>query len=250
MPPEHPAGRGVALLPAFNESASIATTLRQIRAAVPWLDLVVIDDGSSDDTAAVARAADPAAVVLRLPFNLGIGGALRTGFRHAVRAGYDFAIQVDADGQHDPTQIAALLEPLAAGADLVIGSRFAEGSGAYEVSPLRRRAMSLLGLTLRGLLGRSFTDTSSGFRAFSSRCLEYFAKSYPAEYMESVEALLLACYAGLHVVEVPVTMHQRAGGQASNRQWRLVYHYLRIYVVLLSSASRERRPHFQEATRS
>ena len=248
MLPEPAGGRGVALLPAFNESASIAATLRQIRTAVPALDIVVIDDGSTDDTASVARAADASVVVLRLPFNLGIGGALRTGFRHAVREGYDFAIQVDADGQHDPAQIAALIAPLASGADLVIGSRFADGSGAYAVSPVRRKAMSLLGLTLRGLLGRSFTDTSSGFRAFSARCLDYFARSYPAEYMESVEALLMACYAGLQVVEVPVTMHQRTAGQASNRQWRLVYHYLRIYVVLLSSASRHRRPHFQEAT--
>ena len=102
MPPEHPAGRGVALLPAFNESASIATTLRQIRATVPSLRRRGDRRRLDDDTAAVARAGGPAAVVLRLPFNLGIGGALRTGFRYAVRAGYDFAVQVDADGQHDP----------------------------------------------------------------------------------------------------------------------------------------------------
>lgn len=240
-----PPGRGLAIVPAFNEAASIGATLEGLRRAMPSLDVVVIDDGSDDATAEVARAAG--ATVLHLPYNLGIGGALRTGFRFATRRGYDWAVQVDADGQHDPAELQAIIGPLSTGADLVIGSRFAVGSGAYEVPRLRKRAMSLLRITLRILLGRSFTDTSSGFRAFSPRCLEHFSRTYPAEYMESVEALLMACYSGLHVVEVPVTMHQRDAGVASNRRWRLIYHYLRIYVVLLSSASRRRRPRFQEA---
>lgn len=237
--------RGLVIIPAFDEAASIAATLAQVRAAVPTLDVLVVDDGSSDGTASVAEAAG--AAVLHLPYNLGIGGALRTGFRFAHRRGYDWAVQVDADGQHDPAEIPQLAAALADGADLVVGSRFAAGAGSYEVGRLRRRAMSLLRVTLRAMLGRSFTDTSSGFRVFSRRCLGYFADSYPAEYMESVEALLLACYAGLHVVEVPVVMHQRAGGRPSNRRWRLLYHYVRIYVVLVSSASRHRRPQFQAA---
>jgi glycosyltransferase involved in cell wall biosynthesis len=240
-----PTGRGLAIVPAFNEVATIGATLDQLRSAFPSLDVLVIDDGSDDGTAAVAREAG--ATVLELPYNLGIGGALRTGFRFADRRGYDWAVQVDADGQHDPDELHAIITPLMEGADLVIGSRFAKGSGAYEVGGVRRRAMSLLRITLRVLLGRSFTDTSSGFRAFSPRCLDYFAQSYPAEYMESVEALLMACYAGLRVVEVPVTMHQRGGGVASNQRWKLLYHYIRIYVVLVSSASRRRRPQFQEA---
>ncbi|MET0727324.1 MAG: glycosyltransferase family 2 protein [Acidimicrobiales bacterium] len=240
-----PIGHGLAIVPAFNEMETIGSTLHRLKAALPGLDVLVIDDGSDDDTARIARAAG--AMVVQLPYNLGIGGALRTGFRFAQRRRYDWAVQVDADGQHDPEQLRALLSPLHDGADLVVGSRFATGSGTYEVRGVRRRAMSLLRITLRVLLGRSFTDTSSGFRAFSPRCLDYFARSYPAEYMESVEALLMACYAGLHVVEVPVTMHQREGGVASNRRWRLIYHYLRIYVVLVSSASRRRRPRFREA---
>ncbi len=240
----HVSGHGLAIVPAFNEVETIAETLRRLHAALPDIDVLVIDDGSDDDTAQVAR--DAGAIVLQLPYNLGIGGALRTGFRFADRRDYDWAVQVDADGQHDPEELAAIVAPLADGADLVIGSRFAKGSGDYEVGAVRKRAMSLLRITLRVLLGRSFTDTSSGFRAFSPRCLDYFARNYPAEYMESVEALLMACYAGLHVVEVPVTMHQREGGVASNRRWRLLYHYLRIYVVLVSSASRRRHPRFGE----
>lgn len=237
--------RGLVIIPAFDEAASIESTLAQVRAAAPELDVLVVDDGSSDRTAVLAEAAG--ALVLHLPYNLGIGGALRTGFRFAHRRGYEWAVQVDADGQHDPTEIATLAAEIARGADLVVGSRFADGAGSYEVGRLRRRAMSLLRVTLRAMLGRSFTDTSSGFRAFSRRCLGYFADHYPAEYMESVEALLLACYAGLRVVEVPVVMHERSGGQPSNRRWRLLYHYVRIYVVLVSSASRNRRPDFQAA---
>lgn len=236
--------RGLVIVPAYNEEHSLGPTLGRLSAVSIPHDVLVIDDGSDDATAAVARA--HGAIVLRLPYNLGIGGALRTGFRYASSRGYPWAVQLDADGQHDPEQISRLLGPLEGGADLVVGSRFGVGSEPYEVGRLRRRAMSLLGLTLRALLGRSFTDTSSGFRAFSARCLDYFSRSYPAEYMESVEALLMAVYAGLRVVEVPVSMHQRAVGQASNRRWRLLYHYVRIYVVLLSSASLRHRPRFHE----
>lgn len=232
---------GVAIVPAFDEEDSIVETLRQLRASVPGVHVVVVDDGSTDRTGELARAAG--ATVLTMPFNVGIGGALRAGFRYADERGAAWAVQVDADGQHDPAQIPRIVAPIADGADLVVGSRFA-GHSTYEAGRVRRRAMSLLTITLRVLSGRSFTDTSSGFRAFSPAALRYFARHYPAEYMESVEALLMACYAGLRVVEVPVTMRARAAGTASTRRLRLVYHYLRIYAVLFSSASRSRRPDF------
>ena len=240
-----PAG-GVAIVPAFEEEDSIVDTLRQLRASVPGVHVVVVDDGSTDRTGELARA--EGATVLTMPFNVGIGGALRAGFRYADERGASWAVQVDGDGQHDPAQIPRIVGPLADGADLVVGSRFA-GQSTYEAGRVRRRAMSLLTLTLRALSGRSFTDTSSGFRAFSPTALHYFARHYPAEYMESVEALLMACYAGLRVVEVPVTMRARTGGTASTRRLRLVYHYLRIYAVLFSSASHRRRPGFGRAQR-
>lgn len=236
---------GMALVPAYNEESSIGDTLAQLGVDAPGVQVVVIDDGSEDRTGELARAAG--AVVLTMPFNVGIGGALRTGFRYAAEEGASWAVQVDADGQHDPSQLAALVAPVVDGADLVIGSRFLDPGATYEAGRMRRRAMSLLTLTLRGLSGRSFTDTSSGFRAFSPRAVAYFARNYPAEYMESVEALLMACYAGLRVVEVPVTMRSRSGGVASTRRLRLLYHYLRIYAVLFSSASRRRRPEFGRA---
>lgn len=220
------------IIPAFNEHEALPGTLAELAATVPSYDVVVIDDGSSDDTAEVAERLG--ATCLRLPFNLGIGGALRTGFRYAVDNGYSRAIQFDADGQHDASQISAILSPLDDGADMVIGSRFA-GVGDYRVGRSRGLAMGFLRWSIQRLAGRKFTDTSSGFRSFDRGVLEMFAVDYPIEYMDSVEALVLACRAGFDVREVPVTMRERMGGQASNRRFRLLYHYLRVLVSLANT---------------
>lgn len=238
---DHPgraAIRDLVIIPAYNEATTLPAVLDALRSKVPDCDVVVVDDGSTDDTHGVARAAG--AIVLRLPFNLGIGGALRTGFRYAVAEDYDRAVQLDADGQHDPELIPALLDALQ-GADFVVGSRFG-GGAAYDVGHTRRSAMRVLELAIRLLSGRTFTDTSSGFRAFNRPVLEFFARSYPSEYMESVEALLAATYEGFRIVEVPVEMHQRAGGQASTHRFRLAYHYVRVMVTLITRASRKRPP--------
>ena len=223
------------IIPAFNEEEALPAVLRELGTR-PGLDVVVIDDGSTDRTAAVAAA--EGVTVLSLPFNLGIGGALRTGFLYAVRNGYQQAIQFDGDGQHDPDEIGTLLDALAEGADMVVGSRFAGKATSYTVGRVRARAMGVLRFTIRTLTGRQFSDTSSGFRAFNREVLEFFARTYPSEYMESVEALLLACAEGFRVTEVPVHMKEREGGQPSNRRLRLVYHYLRLLVVLVASAPR------------
>ena len=223
-------------MPALNEAATLPAVLDRLHREVPWADVVVVDDGSTDATAAVGRAGG--AIVLSLPFNLGIGGALRTGFLYAVRNGYDRAVQFDGDGQHDPDEIPTLLAALDEGADMVVGSRFAGKSSSYSVSRVRARAMGVLRFTIKTLSGQQFSDTSSGFRAFNREVLEFFARTYPSEYMESVEALLLACAEGFQVAEVPVNMSDREAGTPSNRRWRLVYHYLRLLVVLVASAPR------------
>ena len=225
------------IIPAFNEHESLPATLAELAAIVPDHDVVVIDDGSIDDTADLAERLG--AVCLRLPFNLGIGGALRTGFRFAVDNGYQRAIQFDADGQHDASQIATILAPLDDGADMVIGSRFA-GVGDYHVGRSRGLAMGFLRWSIQRLAGQRFTDTSSGFRAFDRDMLEMFAVEYPIDYMDSVEALVLACRAGFDVREVPVTMRERFAGQASNRRFRLLYHYLRVLVSLANTPRRTR----------
>ena len=223
---------GLVIIPALNERAALGDVLDSLAELDDALDVLVVDDGSTDDTAAVARA--HGASVAPLPYNLGIGGALRTGFRYAVRHGYLWAVQFDADGQHEPAAIATLRAQLDDGADLVIGSRFTDGSD-YEVSAARGSAMSLLRLLVRILTGRRFTDTSSGCRGFSRPMLEFFGRNYPVEYMESVESLVLAVGAGFDVREVPVQMSSRASGVASTRRLRLVYHFLRVLVVMLVS---------------
>lgn len=231
--------RTLAILPAFNESASLPGVIEELRRCWPDLDLLVVDDGSTDDTAALAR--HHGARVASLPFNLGIGAALQTGFRYAVSHGYDRAFQFDADGQHDPTQIEVLLDALGEGADMVIGSRFAAAGCGYEVSSVRGGAMRLLRGSIRMLTGQRFTDASSGFRAFSRPMLAFYARHYPTDYMESAEALMLACQLGFRVVEVPARMRERSAGNPSNRNLKLAYHYLRVMVALFSRTPLRRR---------
>jgi glycosyltransferase involved in cell wall biosynthesis len=232
--------RSLAIIPAYNEEEALPGTLAELRDHHPGLDVLVISDGSMDRTAEVARGAGVR--VVELPFNLGIGGALRTGFLYATRHGYDAAVQFDADGQHDPTQIPKLLDAIEAGADMVVGSRFTATSAHYDVGGARRSAMRVLQLAVRLLAGKRFSDTSSGFRAFNPRVLEFFSRNYPSEYMESVESLIVANLEGFDVVEVPVDMRNRAAGQPSARRLRLVYHYLRLLLVLGSSARRRPKP--------
>lgn len=231
-------GRPLAIIPAYNEAEAIGATLSELRSILPEADILVVDDGSTDGTADIVRSHEVA--VISLPFNLGIGGALRVGFKWAVRQGYQTAFQFDADGQHDPAEVPALLAPLQHGADMVVGSRFHEGEPGYTVGRMRQRAMGSLRVTLRLLVRQSFTDTSSGFRAFNRPLLVFFASNYPAEYMESVEALFLACTEGFTVAEIPAKMRLRSAGTPSSRRFRLVYHFLRLYIVLLASVGRRR----------
>ena len=233
--------RTLVIIPAYNEREALPDVLRELAERVPQYDVLVIDDGSTDGTGQLARSAG--VNVVQLPFNVGVGGALRTGFRFAANRGYDRAVQTDADGQHDPAEIATLLAALDEGADMVIGSRFTGSGHPYEIGRLRRAAMSMLRFSVRLLSGHRFTDTTSGFRAFSGPVVELFAHNYPAEFMsDTVEALVLACTSGYRVVEVSTPMRERAGGVPSNRSVRLAYHYVRVLFALLITATRRRQP--------
>lgn len=232
--------RTLLILPAFNEEAALPRVLDELRAVLPDYDVLVVDDGSADETAGVARRAGVR--VAQLPFNLGVGGALQTGFRYAVKHGFDRVVQFDADGQHDATEVATLLAALDTGADMVVGSRFAHESRIYTTGRVRSGAIRFLRLSVQLLSGQRFSDTSSGFRAFSRPLVEFFAENYPVEYLgDTVEALLLACYEGHRVVEVPVHMHPRQGGTPSNRNVKLLYHYVRTLIIMVSTASLRRR---------
>ena len=228
------APRAVVVIPAFNEEAALPAVLRGLASELPELDVVVVDDGSVDATRDVAHEAG--VVCVRLPFNMGIGGALRAGFRYADEHGYDRAVQFDGDGQHRADQVRLLLDALDEGADMVVGNRF-EGGG-YDVGLGRRLAMSLLRFSVRLLTRQRFRDTSSGFRGIAQPLLRGFAAEYPVEYMDSVETLVAACRSGYRVVEIPVEMNKRAAGVPSTRSVRLAYHYARLAVALIGITRR------------
>lgn len=230
----------LAILPAFNEAASVASVVAEVRAADPGFEILVVDDGSSDETARVALEAG--AHVLRLAHNLGIGGAVQSGFRYARERGFDIAVQVDADGQHDPADLPKLLAPLLAGdADVVIGSRFAE-AGDYRASPLRRLAMRFFATTVSLVAQKRLTDTSSAFRAVNRRGIQLYSAHYPDGFLETVEATVIAVRNGLRVVEVPVAMRQRANGCTSLTISRSVYFAAAVLVGILAGAGRRSAP--------
>lgn len=225
-----PGARLLVVVPALNEEETIAAVVTSLRAS--GRDVLVIDDGSTDRTSACAEGAG--ARVLRLPINLGVGGALRLGFREAVRLGFDVVVQCDADGQHDPAQIDLLLDALSArGLDLAIGSRFAGGDDAYGIAAHRRLAIRLLAAITSRIARVPITDPSSGFRAIGPRLLPVFAREYPSEYLgDTVEALVEVARAGYAVGEVPVTMSERQGGAASAGGTAAAWYTLRVLIVI------------------
>lgn len=207
-----PAPRVLVVVPALNEESSIGSVIDGIRSHAPDADVLVVDDHSADDTS--ARAARHGAALIRLPFTLGVGGAMRTGYVYASRNRYDVVVQVDGDGQHDPQHLPELIAGLKA-ADVVIGARFADTHG-YQVGPARRFVMIVLAKMMSWIIGTRLTDTTSGYRAVGSRAIALFAEHYPAEYLgDTLEALIIAKRCGLVVAQVPVRMTAREHGRPS-----------------------------------
>lgn len=231
------AGRIVAIVPAFNEAGAIGGVVDAIRAANPLFDVVVVDDGSLDGTAAIARSRG--AAVVTLPYNVGIGSAVQTGFKYALERGYEVAVRLDGDGQHDPGELQKLLGPIERGeADIVTGSRFVEGSGDYR-PPLARRIGIIWFAKLVSLLTRQrVTDTTSGFQALNGKGIALFAGDYPSDYPE-VEATLLVYKHRLRLVEVPVTMRERETGQSSITLVRSIYYVFKVTLALFVAMVRK-----------
>jgi glycosyltransferase involved in cell wall biosynthesis len=224
----------VVLVPAFNESASIGTLAERLHRTLPGVDLLVIDDGSTDHT---VRSVPPYVKVISLPFNLGIGGAMQTGYRYAALNGYDVAIQVDGDGQHRPSEVARLVEVLVKeNADVVVGSRFLSGI-RYRQTFVRMTGILVLGMLIRLLSGLHVTDCTSGFRAVNRRVLRAFAHWYPEDYPEP-EVVLLLHRNGFKIAETPVRMRQRRGGVTSIPLFKGITYMVKVTSALLLDMAR------------
>ncbi len=246
MPRTDLSTRVLVIVPAWNEQDSVGATVREIRSTNPSVDVLVVDDGSGDHTAAAAAAAG--ATVCRLPFNLGVGGAMRTGYRHALRSGYDVAVQIDADGQHDPRYLETLVAELDR-VDICIGSRFARADDPYTVRGPRRWAMFLLAWVLSRLAGTKLTDVTSGFRVCNRRAMAVFAEHYPAEYLgDTVESLVIATRVGCTIGQLPVDMRPRLAGQASASPIKAAVFLCRAVVALGLALVRRWPANFDEGT--
>ena len=230
--------------PAYNEEKSVGDVVRSLRRELPQADVLVVDDGSTDGTAAVARAAG--ARVVRLPYNLGIGGAVQTGFLYAARNDYDAACQVDADGQHPADQMRKLIEEAeTTDADLVVGSRFLVKTD-YRGVWTRRAGIAILSWTISRLTGHKVTDPTSGLRVVKRQALTLFSRDYPEDYPEP-ESLVMLHRARLSFEERPVHMLARQGGTSSIGPLRAVYYMVKVLLAILIDLVRE-RPSLSDAT--
>jgi glycosyltransferase involved in cell wall biosynthesis len=234
----------IAIVPAYNEQGAIGGVVDEIFAFDPNYDVIVIDDASADGTSEEAR--NHGALVVRLPFNLGIGGAVQTGFRYAADHGYELAIRVDGDGQHNPAELAPLVETVrGGGADICVGSRFV-GSEGYRSSRSRRIGIRILARTVSLLTGQRVTDTTSGFQVLNRKAIELFAADYPHDYPE-VEAALMLHKHRLRLAEVPVRMRERQAGKSSIRGVHTVYYMAKVMLAILIGALRRRATPLEDA---
>jgi glycosyltransferase involved in cell wall biosynthesis len=234
----------IVIVPAFDEEAAIGGVIEEIRAFDPAFDVVVVDDASRDATAEVARR--HGATVISLPFNLGIGGAVQTGFRYADQHGYGLAARIDGDGQHDPRELQPLIDAVVGGhADICVGSRFVEAEG-FRSSRSRRIGIRILAGTVSLLTRQRVTDTTSGFQVLNRRAIELFSADYPHDYPE-VEAALMLHKHRLRLVEVPVRMRERVAGRSSIRGLRTVYYMAKVMLAILVGALRRRATSLEDS---
>jgi glycosyltransferase involved in cell wall biosynthesis len=235
----YPHNRCLAVVPAYNEGASVERVIGALRERAPDFDILVVDDGSTDDTGQKAEAMGVR--VLRLPYNLGIGGAVQSGFAFALEHGYDRMVQVDGDGQHDPEEIHRLMAAMAddPSVDVVCGSRFLTSDYRYPAPISRRTGIHVFAFILSRIMGQRVSDPTSGFRLYNGRAITLFAHDYPHDYPE-VEAVLLVHHHRLRMVEIPVRMYVRHGGVSSISSGKSVYYMLKVLLALFVGLARVR----------
>ncbi len=228
----------LAVVPAYNESATIVEVIERLREQAPRFDTLVVDDGSTDNTSALA--CDAGARVIKLPFNLGIGGAVQTGFVYALEHGYDFLAQVDGDGQHDSIELERLIRAMRDEAvDMVCGSRFLTDDHRYPAPISRRTGIHIFAFLLSRIVGMRVSDPTSGFRLYNRRAIELFARDYPHDYPE-VEAVLMLHHHRLSMYEVPVRMYTRGGGISSIGTGKSAYYMVKVLLALFVGLARRR----------
>ena len=219
------------IIPAFNEASTIESLIREIQSTeFPFLyDCVVVNDGSSDETVAIAEALGTK--VLDLPYNIGIGGAVQTGFLYALERDFDYAVQVDGDGQHPPGEICNLYNEIhEKNLDLVIGSRFL-GSGGFRSSVMRRKGISYFSYLLKSLSKLNIRDTTSGFRIYNRPAFSFLATEYPDDYPEP-ESLLALSFSGFKMNEIEVSMRERQGGESSITNIGSIYYMIKVSIAM------------------
>ena len=228
----------LAVVPAYNEAATVAGVIRSLHEHAPQFDVLVVDDGSTDRTPEIARRAG--ATTLTLPFNLGIGGAVQAGFKYALEHGYSYMVQVDGDGQHRADQIKNLLEPMRDDPtlDIVCGSRFLTNSG-YPAPISRRTGIHIFAFILSRIVGQRISDPTSGFRLYNRRGIALFARDYPHDYPE-VEAVLMLHFHRLRMREIPVQMMQRGGGVSSISSGKSIYYMTKVLLAIFVGLARRR----------
>jgi hypothetical protein len=225
------------IIPAYNEEGSVGKVIEELGAILSKADILVVNDGCTDLTSEIAKI--KGAIVLDLPFNLGIGGAMQAGYKYAYEKGYDIAIQVDADGQHDPKEIPKLLHALIEEkVDMVIGSRFL-GNSEFKSSMMRRIGISIFSQVISTIAGQKITDPTSGFRAVNRNAIQLFASNYPQDYPEP-EAVVLLHQCDLKMGEVAVGMNKRYSGESSITKIRSVYYVVKVLLAIFVDCFKKR----------
>ncbi len=227
---DSPSPKILIIIPALNEEGSIQRVINSVRQQIPQADVLVMNDGSSDETGACAEAAG--AMVLHMPYNVGIGASVQAGFQFADKQGYDIVVRNDGDGQHDAAEITLMMSVLASGeADIVIGSRYIENRG-YVGSPMRRLGSLILANLISLIVHQPITDPTSGFIVCNRKAIHLCALLYPHDYPEP-ESIVLLYRAGVRLREIPVTMQPRLAGQSSITTLRSAYYMLKVILAIL-----------------
>ena len=228
--------RILVIVPAYNEAGAVGNVVNKIQRCLPHVDVLVVNDGSSDSTSAIAERAG--AMVLDLPYNMGIGAAMQAGYKFAHRRDYDIAVQCDGDGQHHPSQIKKLIEALMDGdADIVLGSRYLSSRKFKSTIP-RRLGIFVFSNVLSLIVGQKLTDTTSGFRAVNKEVIESFSVYYPSDYPEP-EALVILHKEGFTINEMPVSMSSRRNGSSSITAWKSTYYAFKVLLAIFVDLFKE-----------